>query len=170
MTTRQDLPSDETKRKRASEETQGYLFFPSLLSHLSLECSVRQLLKTQESGKVVIADRIQAYPEFLYQTFPVNSQVLPVLRRTRLYCCPLTAARVCRDSLRISGWKRGNPVPAYTHVTAHSPPSPRLRSEETPSVTFSLRALLPAKTIKANGVQMFERLLPTSQCSTHSYP
>lgn len=63
--------------------------------------------------------------------------------------------------------KKGNPPLAYAHVMAHGP---LIHSEETPSVTFSLQALLQAKTIKANRVQMFEPLLPTLQRLTHSYP
>jgi len=64
--------------------------------------------------------------------------------------------------------QKANPSTAYTHVTAQSP---LIHSKKTPSVTFSLKALLQAKTIKANRVQMFEpKELPTSQCLTHSYP
>lgn len=48
------------------------------------------LLKTQESGKVVIGDQIQTNATFLHQTLPVNSQVFPALRYMWLYCCPLT--------------------------------------------------------------------------------
>lgn len=69
----------------------------------------------------------------------------------------------CQVSLHIPGCKKkkkkkGNPPLAYTHVVAHSP---LIHSEETPSVTFSLQALLQAKTIKANRVQMFESVVPT---------
>lgn len=64
--------------------------------------------------------------------------------------------------------QKSNPSTAYTRVTAQSP---LIHSKETPSVTFSLKALLQAKTIKANRVQMFEpEELPTSQYLTHCYP
>lgn len=126
--------------------------------------NVGLLLKTQESGKVVNGDQILTYTAFLHQTLPVNSQVFPVLRHMWLYCCPLT---VVARSQREKKKKKGNPPLAYAHVMAHGP---LIHSEETPSVTFSLQALLQAKTIKANRVQMFEPLLPTLQRLTHSYP
>lgn len=44
-----------------------------------------------------------------------------------------------------------------------------MHSEETPSATFSLEALLQAKTIKANRVQMFELAMPHLQCPTYFY-
>lgn len=73
---------------------------------------------------------------------------------------PLVLAVVVRVVLPglapTSSMQKGNPPPAYTHVMAHSPLT---HSEETPSVKFPLRALLQAKTIKANRVQMFEHVL-----------
>ena len=102
------------------------------------------LLKTQESGKVVISDQIQTYTTFLHHTLPVNSQVFPVWRQMWLYCCPLTvAARVMVS--RSHSTCPDRPL-AYAHITAHRP---LIHSVETPSVTFSLQALLQAKTIKA---------------------
>lgn len=77
--------------------------------------------------------------------------------------CPSHVARSYSVHLNA----KDNPPLAYSGVTAHSPLT---HSEETPSVTFSLQALLQAKTIKANRVQMFEPVLPTLQCLTHLYP
>lgn len=120
---------------------------------------------SQESGKVVIRDQIQTYTAFLHQTLPVNSQVFPVRRQMWLYCCPLTVVALCRVAR--SRFTSLDPPLAYAHVRTHRP---LIHSKETPSVTFSLQALLQAKTIKANRVQMFKPVLPTLQCLTHSYP
>lgn len=81
---------------------QIYLFNHLCYTYLWNVCL---LLKTQESGKVVISDQIQTYTAFLHQTLPVNSQVFPVLRHMWLYWCPLTVS-CCQVSLHIPGCKK----------------------------------------------------------------
>lgn len=60
-------------------------------------------------------------------------------------CCPFHARQVKSQSW--AGLRHGTQP---------------IHSEETPSVTFSLLALLRVKTIKANSIQMFECTLPIS--------
>lgn len=85
-----------------------------------------------------------------------------MLSCTGLYCCPVTvfAYVLYGTDFRMHGLL----APAFM---AHNP---LVHSKEKPSVTFSLRRWLQAKTIKANRVQMFEPALPTLPCLTHSYP
>lgn len=125
---------------------------------LSVEC-LPVVEKPQESGKVVISDRIQICATCLHQTLPVNSQVLPVLRHMWLYCCPLrqsSSVSCWQVSLHIlHGKKRGKKERRRKRLRPSIGLRPLIDSEETPSVTFSSRDLLQAKTIKANGLQMF---------------
>lgn len=134
-----------------------WLIFERYLRHHPWNTYLRNvclLLKTQESGKVVSSDRIQPSTAFLRQKLPVNSQVFPVLRHMWKHCCPQTVvASAVLPGLALYPWTWGGNPPL-----AHSP---LIHSKETPSVTFSLQALLQAKTIKANRVQMFEPMLPT---------
>lgn len=89
------------KKKTWLRGNEKYLFHNLCYTYLWNVCL---LLKTQESGKVVISDRIQIYTACLHQTLPVNSQVFPVLRHMWLYCCPwcwqLLSVSCCQVSLQ----------------------------------------------------------------------
>ena len=52
-------------------------------------------------AKVVSSDQNPNIRRILYQTFPVNSQVLPVSGQMQLYCWPLSGNRAYHDSLHI---------------------------------------------------------------------
>lgn len=73
--------------KKTQRKFKKYPFHHLCYTYLWNVC---QVLKAQESGKVVICAEIQTCTTFLHQTLPVNNQVLPVLRHMWLCSCPVT--------------------------------------------------------------------------------
>lgn len=115
------------------------------------------LKKPKDQEKPSAATGIHIYTAFLHQTLPVNSQVLPVLAHVQLYCRPwrqLLLVSRCRVSLHIHVVKSQFSTGLPSQPTA------------TPSVLFLLKALLPAKTIKANRAEMFKCLMQNFVNST----
>ena len=125
---------------------------------------------------VVNGDHKEKYAEFPLIGLPVNSQVFPVSGADVDALPSLRLSHVVHsDSRHIPEGRATNRDPLHrpaNHGTAHCSLSPPMEtpSEETPSVPFSLWALLQAKIIKRNRVQMFESSLPTLRGLPHSHP